>query len=67
MIEVPAGRVTLSDRRTQRSWAVDVGAFALGAAPVTRGLYEQVTGTAPHACRAGTTEARYGPLDEADR
>lgn len=129
MIEVPAGRVTLSDRRTQRSWAVDVGAFALGAAPVTRGLYEQVTGTAPsaahgdrrpvegvswddairfcdalslceglrpayrapadgsdsgapdwdpaadgyrlpteaeweHACRAGTTEARYGPLDE---
>ncbi|MCD2462905.1 MULTISPECIES: SUMF1/EgtB/PvdO family nonheme iron enzyme [unclassified Streptomyces] len=129
MIEVPAGRVTLSDRRTRRSWAVDVGAFALGAAPVTRGLYEQVTGTAPstahgdlrpveevswddairfcdalsvreglrpayrspadgsdsgapdwdrtadgyrlpteaeweHACRAGTTEARYGPLDE---
>ncbi|MFE5941307.1 formylglycine-generating enzyme family protein [Streptomyces sp. NPDC056480] len=129
MIEVPAGRVTLSDRRTERSWAVDVRAFALGAAPVTRGLYEQVMGTGPstahgdrlpvegvswgdairfcdalsvreglrpayrvpaddtdaeapdwdrtadgyrlpteaeweHACRAGTTEARYGPLDE---
>ncbi|MFD9244644.1 formylglycine-generating enzyme family protein [Streptomyces sp. NPDC059556] len=130
MIEVPAGRVTLADRRTERSWAVDVAAFALGAVPVTRGLYEQVTGAGPstahgdlrpvegvswddairfcdalslreglrpayrvvpadgtepggpdwdptadgyrlpteaeweHACRAGTTEARYGPLDE---
>ncbi len=129
MIEVPAGRVTLSDRRTERSWAVDVGPFALGAVPVTQGLYEQVMGGRPstahgdrlpvegvswgdavrfcgalsvreglrpayrvpaddadaeapewdrtadgyrlpteaeweHACRAGTTEPRYGPLDE---
>lgn len=127
MTEVPAGRVTLSDRRTERRWAVDVDPFALGAVPVTRGLYEQVMGEGPstphgdrlpvegvswtdavrfcdalsvreglrpayrapaddagapdwdraadgyrlpteaeweHACRAGTTEARYGPLDE---
>lgn len=129
MIEVPAGRVTLSDRRTERSWAVDVGAFVLDAVPVTQALYEQVMGARPstahggrlpvegvswgdairfcdalsvreglrpayrvpgddteaeapdwdrtadgyrlpteaeweHACRAGTTEARYGPLDE---
>ncbi|WP_055599175.1 formylglycine-generating enzyme family protein [Streptomyces aureus] len=129
MIEVPAGRVTLSDRRTERSWAVDVRPFALAAVPVTQGLYEQVMGARPstahgdrlpvegvswgdairfcdalsvreglrpayrvpaddaeaeapdwdrsadgyrlpteaeweHACRAGTTEPRYGPLDE---
>ncbi|WP_318210579.1 formylglycine-generating enzyme family protein [Streptomyces sp. SJL17-1] len=129
MIEVPAGRVTLSDRRTERSWTVDVGPFDLGSVPVTRGLYEQVMGArtstahggrlpvegvswgdairfcdalsvreglrpayrvpaddagaeAPdwdltadgyrlpteaeweHACRAGTTAPRYGPLDE---
>ncbi len=129
MIEVPAGRVTLSDRRTERSWTVDVGPFVLGSVPVTRGLYEQVMGArtstahggrlpvegvswgdairfcdalsvheglrpayrvpaddagaeAPdwdltadgyrlpteaeweHACRAGTTAPRYGPLDE---
>ncbi|MFF9065420.1 hypothetical protein ACF09E_08695 [Streptomyces sp. NPDC014891] len=25
MTGVPAGRVTLADRRTRRSWAVDVG------------------------------------------
>ncbi|MCX4985191.1 SUMF1/EgtB/PvdO family nonheme iron enzyme [Streptomyces sp. NBC_00572] len=124
MIEVPAGRVTLSDRRTERSWTVDVGPYVLSAVPVTQELYERVTGERPstargdrlpvegvswqdavrfcnalsareglspayrvaqdgpewdrtadgyrlpteaeweHACRAGTTEARYGPLDE---
>ncbi|WP_406064934.1 formylglycine-generating enzyme family protein [Streptomyces sp. NBC_01077] len=124
MIEVPAGRVTLSDRRTERSWTVDVRPYGLSAVPVTQELYEQVTGERPssargdrlpvegvswqeavrfcdalsareglspayrvtadgpewdrtadgyrlpteaeweHACRAGTTEARYGPLDE---
>ncbi|MFF2611444.1 formylglycine-generating enzyme family protein [Kitasatospora sp. NPDC058046] len=44
MITVPAGRVTLSDRRTQRSWAVDVAAYELAACPVTRGQYEGASG-----------------------
>ncbi|MFD4956357.1 formylglycine-generating enzyme family protein [Streptomyces sp. NPDC058451] len=127
MVAVPPGRVTLSDRRTQRSWPVDVAAFRMSAFPVTQALYAQVTGERPstthddrlpvegvswwdavrfcnalsrregltpayqlsvqddeavewdasadgyrlpteaeweHACRAGTTGPRYGPLDE---
>jgi sulfatase modifying factor 1 len=119
--------VTLSDRRTQRSWSVDVSPYALAAVPVTQVLYAEVTGQRPssahgdrlpvegvswldavgfcnalstreglapayrlddpeadgvawdapadgyrlpteaeweHACRAGTTGARYGALDE---
>ncbi|MFE9403523.1 formylglycine-generating enzyme family protein [Streptomyces sp. NPDC006530] len=125
MITVPAGRVTLSDRRTRRSWGVDLAAYQLAACPVTQERYARVTGARPstargdrlpvegvswldavrycnalsaqegwapvyresdgggvtwdaagegyrlpseaeweHACRAGTSEARYGPLDE---
>nr|WSW64969.1 formylglycine-generating enzyme family protein [Streptomyces sp. NBC_00995] len=126
MVDVPAGRVTLSDRRTQRSWAVDLAPFRLAAFPVTQAQYAQVTGERPstaqgellpvegvswldavrfcntlslheglepvyrlhddaadvawdtaadgyrlpaeaeweHACRAGTTQARYGRLDD---
>ncbi|MFE9535553.1 formylglycine-generating enzyme family protein [Streptomyces sp. NPDC006691] len=124
MVAVPGGRVTLSDRRTQRSWQVDLPPYRLGAYPVTQARYAEVTGARPstargdrlpvegvswmdavqycnalsrqqgltpayrvaegegvewdvegdgyrlpseaeweHACRAGTTAARYGPLD----
>jgi sulfatase modifying factor 1 len=115
--------VTLSDRRTQRRWSVELAPYRLAAFPTTQGRYAQVTGRRPsttrggllpvacvswldavrfcntlsereelvpayrldadiewdaaangyrlpteaeweHACRAGTTGARYGPLDE---
>ncbi|MBK1783373.1 formylglycine-generating enzyme family protein [Prauserella cavernicola] len=123
LLEVPPGRVTLADRRTQRAWDVEVAAFRLSPFPVTQACYAAVTGLSPstargglrpvegvswpdavrfcnalseregltlayrigadvewdrtadgyrlpteaeweYACRAGTTGARYGPLDE---
>ena len=126
MVDVPPGQVTLTDRRTQHSWTVDLAPYRLAACPVTQAQYLQVTGERPstaqgellpvegvswldavgfcnalsvreglapayrlhtdaarvewdstadgyrlpaeaeweHACRAGTTEARYGPLDD---
>jgi formylglycine-generating enzyme required for sulfatase activity len=123
MVALAPGVVTLSDRRTQRSWAVDLAAYELAALPVTQAQYEQVMGGRPsatqgdrlpvesvswldavrfcnalservglspayrlqdevewdtaadgyrlpteaeweHACRAGTTAARYGELDK---
>jgi formylglycine-generating enzyme required for sulfatase activity len=42
MIIVPPGTVTLSDRRTERTWVVEVTSFRLGAHPVTRESYEGV-------------------------
>ncbi|MFV0134177.1 formylglycine-generating enzyme family protein [Streptomyces sp. HMX87] len=47
MVAVPAGHVTLSDRRTQRSWTVGLPPYRIGSVPVTRGLYAQVTGRQP--------------------
>ncbi|TDB74149.1 formylglycine-generating enzyme family protein [Micromonospora sp. KC723] len=123
MIAIPAGRVTVSDRRTRSHWSVDLAPYQLAAVPVTQALYARVTGQWPsaaggdrlpvesvswrdavrfcnslsrqeglppvyrldddgveadgtggyrlpteaeweHACRAGTTGPRYGPLDE---
>ena len=47
LVAVPAGRVVLSDRRTQRSWPVEVPALLLAAVPVTRARYADVTGQHP--------------------
>ncbi|MGP3975297.1 formylglycine-generating enzyme family protein [Streptomyces sp. 8N114] len=51
LIAVPAGRVTLSDRRTQRSWSVELAPYELAAVPVTQELYAQVTGRRPSTAR----------------
>ncbi|MFF7469698.1 SUMF1/EgtB/PvdO family nonheme iron enzyme [Streptomyces sp. NPDC008092] len=47
MVAIPAGQVTLSDRRTQRSWPVELAPYRLSACPVTQALYAQVTGRRP--------------------
>ncbi|MFC5182975.1 formylglycine-generating enzyme family protein [Actinomadura harenae] len=49
MIDIPAGAVTLSDRRTGRRWPVELDAFQIAALPVTQELYAQVTGLRPSA------------------
>ncbi|MFD9452634.1 formylglycine-generating enzyme family protein [Streptomyces sp. NPDC059985] len=51
MIAVPPGRVTLSDRRTSRSWAVDLAPYRIAALPVTQARYAEVTGLRPSAAR----------------
>ena len=42
MIEVATGQVTLSDRRTRRTWSSQVEDFRIAAVPVTRALYARV-------------------------
>ncbi len=51
LVAIPAGRVTLSDRRTRRTWPVEVAAFRLGPFPVTQEMYARVTGDSPSAAR----------------
>ncbi|MFJ8668852.1 formylglycine-generating enzyme family protein [Streptomyces sp. NPDC093600] len=51
MIAVPPGQVALTDRRTRRTWTVEVAPCRLGAFPVTQGLYAEVTGRWPAAAR----------------
>jgi formylglycine-generating enzyme required for sulfatase activity len=58
-VAVPAGRVTLSDRRTGRTWQVDVEAFEMAAVPLTRGRYASATGRPP----APTAEAGLPVVD----
>jgi formylglycine-generating enzyme required for sulfatase activity len=49
MIDLRRGQVVLSDRRTQRSWAVELAPYRLAAYPVTQALYAQITGEHPSA------------------
>ncbi|MGW1894406.1 formylglycine-generating enzyme family protein [Streptomyces sp. NPDC002004] len=49
MIAVPPGQVTLSDRRTQRSWPVELAPYRLSALQITQARYAQVTGRRPGA------------------
>ena len=51
MVAVPAGQVTLSDRRTRRSWHVDVASFEMAINPLTQGEYADITGEWPGATR----------------
>ncbi|ANZ20510.1 hypothetical protein SNOUR_36410 [Streptomyces noursei ATCC 11455] len=51
MVAVPPGQVTLSDRRTQRGWHVEVAPFQLSAFPVTQSRYARVTGRRPSSAR----------------
>ncbi|MEU0369695.1 SUMF1/EgtB/PvdO family nonheme iron enzyme [Streptomyces sp. NPDC006283] len=47
MIDVPTGQVTLSDRRTQRSWTVELAPYRIAAVPLTQALYARTTGAWP--------------------
>ncbi|MGF7236914.1 MAG: formylglycine-generating enzyme family protein [Frankia sp.] len=49
MIAVPSGLVTLSDRRTRRTWSVELAPYCLGAFPITQARYVQVIGQRPSA------------------
>lgn len=51
MVALPAGRVTLSDRRTQRSWPVEIAGYEIAAFSVTQSQYAQVTGARPSSVR----------------
>jgi hypothetical protein len=47
MIAIPPGQVALSDRRTQRTWSVELAPYQLAAFPITHARYVQVTGQRP--------------------
>ncbi|GAB1640432.1 hypothetical protein KRMM14A1259_08550 [Krasilnikovia sp. MM14-A1259] len=48
MISIPAGQITLSDRRTQTHWTVELAPYRLAAHPVTRALHTRITAGHPH-------------------
>jgi sulfatase modifying factor 1 len=51
MIAVAPGQLTLSDRRTQHRWSVELERYELGAFPITQARYALVTGERPGAIR----------------
>lgn len=51
MIAVGPGEVALTDRRTRRSWTVELAPYLLAAVPVTQVRYAEVTGQSPSASR----------------
>ncbi|MBF6331481.1 formylglycine-generating enzyme family protein [Nocardia transvalensis] len=51
MVDISAGRVELSDRRTQRRWPVEVDPYQLAVVPVTQSQYALVTGQWPSQSR----------------
>jgi formylglycine-generating enzyme required for sulfatase activity len=53
MIQLPQGHVLLTDRRTQRSWPVEVSPFLLAAHPVTQSAYVRITGERPSSTPPG--------------
>lgn len=53
LIAVPPGRVLLADRRTQRTWSVDLAPYALAVHPLTQDDYARLTGERPSASAGG--------------
>ena len=49
MIAVGPGHVTVTDRRTRRSWTVELAPYLLTTVPVTQTQYVAVTGGSPSA------------------
>jgi formylglycine-generating enzyme len=47
MVTLPAGSVTLSDRRTKRAWSVDLAQYQLGMLPITQAQYAHLAGPQP--------------------
>ena len=58
MTAIAPGQVTLSDRRTRRSWPVELAPYQLAAFPVPQARYAQVTGQRP-----STTQGDQLPVD----
>lgn len=48
---MPSGQVTLSDRRTRRSWQVDLATYRIAINPVTQHQYAEITGEWPGTAR----------------
>ncbi len=51
MIACPSGQVMLSDRRTQRSWPVELAPYQLAAYPITQALYARIADRRPSAAQ----------------